>query len=95
MRDSKRLSAIAVARMSKPGRYAAGEGLYLQVTASGTKSWIVRYQCDGRARHMGVGAVSIVSLADAREKARETRRLLLEGDRSHRRSTRSAPSCAP
>ncbi len=79
MRVSKPLSAAAVARTSKPGRYAVGDGLYLQVTTTGTKSWIVRYQRDGRARHMGIGPLGLVSLADAREQAREARRLLLQG----------------
>ena len=75
----KPLTAVAISKMSKPGRYAAGDGLYLQVSQPGTKAWVFRYQRDGKARHMGLGPVGLVSLADAREKARDARRQLLDG----------------
>src|SRR4051794_17429259 len=74
-----KLTAVAVQRQKKPGRYGDGGGLWLQVAASGAKSWIFRYARDGRARHMGLGAIEIVSLAEARDIAREKRRLLLDG----------------
>jgi integrase len=80
MREAKKLSAIAVAKLTKPGRYAVGDGAYLQIAAGGTKAWIFRYQRDGKARHMGLGPVSLISLAEAREKARNARRALLEGN---------------
>src|SRR5918998_1984729 len=79
MREAKKLSAIAVAKLTKPGRYAVGDGAYLQIAAGGTKAWIFRYQRGGKARHMGLGPVSLISLAEAREKARNARRALLEG----------------
>src|SRR5215204_5823407 len=79
MREAKKPSAIAVAKLTKPGRYAVGDGAYLQIAAGGTKAWIFRYQRDGKARHMGLGPVSLISLAEAREKARNARRALLEG----------------
>ena len=75
----KPLTAVAVSKMSKPGRYAAGDGVYLQVSQAGTKAWVFRYQRQGKARHMGLGPVGLVSLADAREKARDARRQLLDG----------------
>jgi Arm DNA-binding domain/Phage integrase central domain len=53
--------------------YADGEGLYLRVARTGSKSWVLRYMLDGRARAMGLGPLSLVSLADAREKAQELR----------------------
>ena len=80
MREAKKLSAVAVVKLTKPGRYAVGDGAYLQIAAGGTKAWIFRYQRDGKARHMGLGPVSLISLAEAREKARNARRALLEGD---------------
>jgi integrase len=79
MREAKKFSAVAVAKLTKPGRYAVGDGAYLQIAAGGTKAWIFRYQRDGQARHMGLGPVSLISLAEAREKARNARRALLEG----------------
>src|SRR5215217_5687281 len=79
MRNAKRLTAVAVTKLTKPGRYAVGDGAYLQIAAGGTKSWIFRYKRDGKARHMGLGPAGLLTLAEAREKARQARRALLEG----------------
>lgn len=79
MRDSNRLTAMAVSKLKEPGRYADGHGLYLQVSEWGTKSWIFRYTRNGRARHMGLGPLHTLSLADARERARKARQALLDG----------------
>lgn len=73
-----KLSATRVAHATKKGYYADGGGLYLQVTSSGLKSWIFRYMRDGRARFMGLGALHTVSLADARMRALDCRRQLLD-----------------
>jgi hypothetical protein len=62
-----------------PGSYADGGGLYLQVAPGGSKSWIFRYQRAGRRREFGLGGTGAVSLAQAREKAIEARRLLAAG----------------
>jgi len=74
-----RLSARKVATLRKRGRYADGGGLYLQVSQTGTKSWLFRYMLNGKARQMGLGAVHTVSLAEAREAALQCRKLLHEG----------------
>src|SRR3977135_1370295 len=79
MRDSNRLTAIKVAKISKPGRYGDGNGLVLQVSKWRTKAWLFRYQRDGRERQMGFGPASAVSLAEARELARDCRKRLLTG----------------
>src|SRR5918993_3337725 len=79
MREAKKLSAVAVVKLTKSGRYAVGDGAYLQIAAGGTRSWLFRYKRDGKARHMGLGPVSLVTLAEAREKARAARRALLDG----------------
>jgi integrase len=75
----KRLSAARVATLTEPGVYADGDGLYLQATPTGAKSWIFRYHRHGRGRWMGLGAVSKVGLADARAKAAECRAHLQRG----------------
>src|SRR5829696_7258163 len=80
MRIAKPLTAIAVSKFTKPGRYAVGDGAYLQISARGTKAWIFRYQRDGKARHMGLGPYGLISLAEARERARTARKALLDGD---------------
>jgi integrase len=79
MRATNKLSALAVQRQKTPGRYGDGGGLWLQVSESGGKSWIFRFMHDGKARHMGIGPLEMVSLAEARELARGHRRLLFEG----------------
>ncbi len=59
--------------------YPDGAGLYLQVTARGARSWVYRYMLNGRPRYMGLGPLHTVTLADARVKALEARRLRLAG----------------
>src|SRR5262249_31004798 len=78
-RQVERLNALAVSRTKTPGMYPDGAGLYLQVTSAGARSWIFRYSLTGRAREMGLGSLNAVSLADARERAAEQRRLKSAG----------------
>lgn len=73
-----KLSAIKVRAVTRPGLYGDGGGLWLQVSKSGSKSWIFRYDLAGRRREMGLGSCITVDLALAREKARECRLLLLD-----------------
>lgn len=74
-----RLTALAVTRATKPSLYADGDGLYLQVSPTLTKSWLFRFTLNGRARQMGLGPVNAVSLAEARDKATQCRKLLDKG----------------
>lgn len=78
MRGEKRLTARQVLALGE-GYHADGGGLYLQVTGTGARSWIFRYQRDKRRREMGLGPVAAVSLAQARERAQEARTLLAHG----------------
>ena len=75
------LTALAVARATRPGMYADGGGLYLQVSHEGARSWIFRYRSNGRTtpRDMGLGSLLTVTLAEARERARIARGQLLDG----------------
>ena len=73
------LTALKVARITSPGLHADGGGLFLQVTGA-SKSWIFRYRHAGRRRDMGLGSLQVVSLADARARARDARALLAKGD---------------
>jgi hypothetical protein len=66
MRNLNRLSPVTVTQSTKPDRYADGNGLYLQVSQSGTRAWLFRFMRNGAARHMGLGPVRDVSLAEAR-----------------------------
>jgi integrase len=64
--------------------YPDGGGLYLQVTPGNdnhvSKSWIYRFAAEnGKERYMGLGSLDVVSLAEAREKAAECRKLRDQG----------------
>lgn len=74
-----KLSAAKVAKTSKPGHYGDGGGLWLQVSASGTKSWVFRFTRAGKAREMGLGALHTITLSEARERAGGCRKLLVDG----------------
>jgi integrase len=76
VRKTQRLSVKAVAAKKKPGYHPDGDGLYLQIGSTGTKSWVFRYMLHGKAREMGLGSLKVVSLADARTRAAEQRALL-------------------
>ncbi len=78
-RSLNRLTATAVAKAKKPGYFADGGGLYLQITAIGAKSWVFRYERDRRRREMGLGTVRDFSLAEARERAKVARKQLADG----------------
>lgn len=62
-----------------PGKHGDGRGLFLLVKPTGARSWVLRYQLDGRRRDLGLGAYPEVTLAKAREKALDARRLLADG----------------
>jgi integrase len=70
-----KLSALEIKHAKVPGLHGDGGGLYLQVGEGGAKSWIYRYTLNGKTREMGLGPCRSVSLAEAREKAQECRRL--------------------
>ncbi|MDA8230753.1 MAG: integrase arm-type DNA-binding domain-containing protein [Magnetospirillum sp.] len=78
-RAEKRLTAVEVAKKTKPGMYPDGLGLYLRIGPTGAKSWIFRYRVAGGRREMGLGPVNVVTLADARERAASARKMRLGG----------------
>ena len=75
------LTALTVSRTKAKGLYLDGGGLYLQVAASGQRSWIFRFRMGGRttARDMGLGSLTNVSLSEARVKAAAARKQLSDG----------------
>ena len=68
-----------LAKLTKRGRVAVGHGAFLQISEFGTRSWVFRYVVNGRAHHVGLGSCTYVTLAEARQKAFEYRRLLAAG----------------
>jgi len=73
-----KLTAMHV-KNAKPGRHLDEHGLYLLVKPSGAKSWVLRVQFAGRRRDFGLGSAHLVSLQEAREKARETQKAVKAG----------------
>lgn len=75
------LNAKRIATLNEPGRYRDPEtrGLYLQVGRTGTKSWLLRYELNGRERFHGLGALDDFSLKEARERARAARQKIADG----------------
>lgn len=78
-RPSNRLTAVKVRSSQAPGYYADGGGLYLQVSPTGSKSWVFRYQRHGKRRELGIGGLLTTPLATARALAEGMRRDLGEG----------------
>lgn len=78
-RKLQRLTALGVSKLTKPGLYGDGGGLTLQITKSGAKSWLFRFMREGKAHAMGIGPTHAVSLAEARQKAQEARKQLVDG----------------
>jgi integrase len=74
-----KLTALKANKAKTPGYYGDGGGLFLQVSRYGSKSWVFRFKASGRLREMGLGSLDTYSLAEARERARECRKLRDEG----------------
>ena len=73
------LNPKQVEHLSEPGRYLDSAGLYLVISNTGSKSWLLRYQLGGKRRDMGLGPYPTVKLKAARLAATEARSLLMQG----------------
>jgi integrase len=71
-----KLTAASVRNLVKPGRYADGQGLFLEVRG-GSRVWVYRYQLGRRERLMSLGTAAAISLAEARQRHAEARSLVL------------------
>ena len=98
-RKAKELSALEVKRLAHPGHdhnatFAVGgvDGLLMQVTPTGARSWLLRCKVGDKRRHIGLGGYPDVTLAGARERAREARDMIRQGvdPVEHRKTTRAA-----
>lgn len=92
----KALSSVRVKNITDPGRYADGNGLYLVVDPSGAKRWILRIVIQRKRRDIGLGGLSVVSLAEARDQAREFRAVARAGGNplADRNRSRQLPTFA-
>lgn len=74
-----KLNPKQVENLTEAGTYEDGDGLRLIVKSTGRKSWLLRFQLDGRRREMGLGAYPEISLKNARLEANSKRRQLIDG----------------
>ncbi len=72
--------SVQKVKSAGPGRHGDGRGLFLYVKQSGARSWVLRYQVQGRRRDLGLGSFPDVTLAMARDRAGEARRMIAEGE---------------
>lgn len=77
---AKELTAMAVSRLKEDGAYAVGgvPGLQLQILGA-SRVWVLRFVLHGKRRRMGLGSFPAVSLAEARDQARQARSLIRAG----------------
>jgi integrase len=78
-RKIDRLNARMVATVTKPGRHADGGNLYLSISPNGGRRWVFLYRWHGKPMEVGLGSARDVTLARARELARQARAKLAEG----------------
>ena len=80
-KKASELSAKQVRDLKESGTHAVGgvSGLLLQIKTPQAKSWILRTKIGSRRCHIGLGGFPDVSLADARERARELKSLIKQG----------------
>ncbi|MBL8538802.1 MAG: integrase arm-type DNA-binding domain-containing protein [Betaproteobacteria bacterium] len=81
MTNGRRIDRLSPRKVATagPGLHNDGLGLLLQVTPFGAKSWLLRYRFAGRRREMGLGPLSEVSLAEARERRERYRKQIRDG----------------
>jgi integrase len=78
-RQINRLNARAVATLTENGRHADGGGLYLSISPNGGRRWVFLYRWHGKPTEIGFGSARDVTLARARELAKNARGRLAEG----------------
>lgn len=92
-RSRNRLTDLRVKALKDEGLHPDGDGLYLKVTQTGTKSWVYRFKIAGKLRGMGLGKYPAVPLSAAREQAAENYILVKRGiDPIEQRRQQAAPA---
>lgn len=79
---ARELTAIEVSRLITVGHHAVGgvAGLYLYVNDACARSWVLRVMVGIKRRHIGLGGYPTVTLAQAKEAARQLRNEVSKGN---------------
>ncbi|EDB3638141.1 tyrosine-type recombinase/integrase [Salmonella enterica subsp. enterica] len=64
----------------KPYKLSDGGGLYLLVNPNGSRYWRMKYRYSGKEKLLSIGVYPDVTLAEARDKRTEAKRVLAAGD---------------
>ncbi len=78
-RSINKLSARAIQAISTPGRYGDGDRLFFVLQKDGSRGWYLLYTIHGKRREMSLGPYPLISLAEARLRAGQARRQILDG----------------
>lgn len=76
------LTALEVSKSKaadKPQRLADGGNMYLLIQPNGAKYWRMDYRLAGKRKTLAIGVYPDVSLADARERREQARKLIANG----------------
>jgi integrase len=79
---ARELTALEISRLNTPGHHAVGgvAGLYLYVNDASARSWVLRVMVGLKRRHIGLGGYPTVTLAQAKESARQFRNEVSKGN---------------
>jgi len=80
-RNGRALTAASVLAEERPGKHhdGGGLGLYLRVEPNGARFWVQRITIRGKRRELGLGSPPTVTLAKARDKATDNKRVAIGG----------------
>lgn len=85
-KKAKEMSAVEVRRIVHPGTgrnvcFSVGgvDGLQLQITPTGARSWLLRYAMKGKRHQIGLGSYPDTTLSQARERARQVKDMIWQG----------------
>lgn len=79
MAQLKQQQLASIVKAGQAGSHSDGGGLFLKLNGKGAANWLHRYQMNGKRRDMGLGSYPLVSLADARARVAEARKLIADG----------------
>jgi integrase len=90
-----KLTDVAI-RKAKPGdkpiKLSDGDGMYLEVQPSGARYWRLKYRMAGTEKRLSLGVYPEVTLAEARKRREDARRLIATGTdpSGHRKAATTA-----